>query len=244
MPAIALPLRRVLLVVLASALGLSACGGGAGSGSNAAQYPLQFALSNLYLRGATQTASVSGTADVSGTSQPVTGSATIVQSPARLTTFAGKPAYLVTTTTTGTAWVAGQTVPISSTTQDYFSLTFAPLASSSDGSACTVQGSGAYPATVSAGQSGTVAAFTCASAANDPAGSASLTFTTAPGGSGASVLFTLNEQLTDPLGVPIGRLQVQYALDSAGNIALVYRLQLLVLGGIPMTLTFSTQSSG
>ena len=38
--------------------------------------------------------------------------------------------------------------------------------------------------------------------------------------------------------------QVRYAMDTNGNVAVVYQLQVLVLGGMPVTLGFSVQSSG
>lgn len=230
-------------LTLACAGGLSACGGGGGSSVVATQFPLQLAMSRFYLAGSEQSTAISGTANLSGTQYPVTGTATVVRSPAKLTVYGGKAAYVVTTTTTGRALVNGQSLPIATSTQDYFSLTFAPLGSTSSGANCVAQSAGAYPVTVTVGQAGTVASYTCTSGASDPGGAASISFSTTPGASAATALFTVTENLVDPLGVPIGSLQVQYAMDTAGNMSMVYQLQLLILGGIPMTLTFAAQSA-
>ena len=236
---------RARALIALAVVGLSGCGGGSTASTPLAQVPAQLALSQILQRGYTEPAAVSGSAQVNGTTQPVTGTATLTQSPAKLTTFNGQPAFVVTSTTTGSALIGGQPLPIASTTQSYYTLGFAPLGTTTaDGATCAAPNAGAYPATVSAGQSGAVASYTCTGTNGAPAGSASISFSTAPGSNAASVLFTLNQQLLDPLGVPVGNLQVRYAMDTNGNVAVVYQLQVLVLGGIPLTLGFTVQSSG
>jgi hypothetical protein len=242
--------RSPLVAALALAALLTACGGGGGGGSPAqpvagTTFPLQTGIAKLYNAGLQKTMTVSGTAKNSaGTSYPVSGTATFTQSPAGSTTFNGQAAYVSTVTITGNITVNGQTLPVASTDQAYLSTTYSPLGETSASATCVAQTPSSYPATVTIGQTGSVVTYACSSTSQPPTplGTEVISFVMTPGNSATTATFTSIDTLTNTAGQPVGTTQVNYLIDTSGNLSLISVTELLTLqNGEQANLTFTAQ---
>ncbi|MGO8754813.1 MAG: hypothetical protein ACLQHK_06230 [Gallionellaceae bacterium] len=132
-------------------VGLVACFGGAAGRSFAqtitppSSVPLGTAIANLSVNGVSANMNISGTIN----SVPVTGTATIMESPSAAATFNGKPCLSETTAVTGSATGDGQTIPVASTAVGYYNASYATLGVSSSAEYDVAPSPIAYPATVS-----------------------------------------------------------------------------------------------
>ena len=150
MPAIALP----CLVLL------GACGGG-GDGNSLAPgpstYDIAAGVSGLATHGMKANLTVSGTVTVSGVAVPLTGTGTLSLAAAVADTFNGAAAQTQAETVSATVVAGGQSAPYSRTVSDHYDpTTYALLGESSPGEYDVAQTPITFPATVTAGSSGTL----------------------------------------------------------------------------------------
>lgn len=146
-----------LLIATASVALLAACGGGGGGGGTPAPvaststFPLLTVLANT-LQAASNTYSISGT--VNGVA--VTGSGTVTRGALSSGTFEGSAAQQRTTTATGSIVANGQTIPLNSSSIDWYNSNYSPVGSSGGEDYVVVVGSAVIPATVRVNDTATV----------------------------------------------------------------------------------------
>ena len=145
-----------LLIATASVALLAACGGGGGGGStgpvaSTSTFPLLTVLANT-LQASSNTYSISGT--VNGVA--VTGSGTATRGALSSGTFEGSSAQQRTTTATGSIVANGQTIPLNSSSIDWYNSNYSPLGSSGGEDYVVVVGSAVIPATVRVNDTATV----------------------------------------------------------------------------------------
>lgn len=132
-------------------------GGGVGGNSSTTPTPVSLALKpafvNLVQAATTRSFSISGSVLVNGKRANVTGSGSATTSPLTSTVFEGKPALQATTTFNSTLTVNGSTLPVNSTSTDYYDTNYSPLGSLSD-EYRVLDAPQKIPDTVKAGDSG------------------------------------------------------------------------------------------
>ena len=150
-------LRKTKLVVAAVVAALlMACGGGGGGGStgpvaSTATFPLLTVLANT-LQASSNTYSISGT--INGVA--ITGSGTATRGALSSGTFEGSSAQQRTTTATGSVVANGQTIPLNSSSIDWYNSNYSPLGSSGGEDYVVVVGTAVIPATVRVSDTATV----------------------------------------------------------------------------------------
>jgi hypothetical protein len=188
---------------------------------------------------------VSGTAtDSAGRSYPVSGTATLTQSPSGSTTFNGQAAYVSTGTITGNITVNGQTLPVALTSHVYLSTTYSPLGETSASETCVAQTPSSYPATVTIGQTGSVVTYACSSTSQPPTPlwTEAISFVVTPGNSATTATFTKIATLTNPADQHVGTTQDKFLIDTSGNLSLISATELLTLqNGDRWNLTLTAQ---
>ena len=174
-------------LLLSVAAALTGCGGGGGGAVTPAVtvFPVQQALTYAYTNGLQNTLNVTGTASGSGQTLPVTGSMTFTQGKATSTTFNSTTAFQSTATISATLTINGQPLPLNSSGTAYLTSAYAPLGYYSPGDYCVATPPGSYPATASAGETGSVATFNCFadSTKNVAVGSETISYVTSAGSS-------------------------------------------------------------
>jgi hypothetical protein len=110
----------VVAALLASAL--NGCGGGSSTVATtpATSFDLQTGIAGLVMNGQTASVTLSGTAIVSGSSVPFTGSGTLTLAPGVGATFNGAGALSQLETISGTVTAAGQSAPYASSVTDFY----------------------------------------------------------------------------------------------------------------------------
>lgn len=173
----------------------------------------------------------------------MTGTATFTQSPAGSTTFNGQSALVSTGTINGSVTVNGQTLPVAATVQGYLSALYAPLGVTSPSFTWVAQAPGTYPATVTVGQTGTVVTYNSSSTSTPPTplGTVSVSFVTSAGNSATTATISEISALTNTAGQAVGSTQVNYLIDTAGNMSLLSETELLTVNGVQLNLTFTAQ---
>lgn len=143
------------------ALAVSACGGGGGGTSFTppppATYDLQAAHKSMVSTGFTASVTLSGTANVNGTSVPFTGTGTLTYSPGVSATFNTVAASAQTQSISGTVTAQGQSGPYSTSVDDFFASSDGAFLGESSGSEYdVVQTPMAFPSSVMGGSSGSI----------------------------------------------------------------------------------------
>lgn len=193
----------------------------------------------LETSGFQKTASVSGSASLSGVTYPISGSVTLTLAPiGAQTVFNGQSALLSSSSYSGSVTVDGQTLALNETQQAYLSTSFAPLGYVTSTAYCVAPVPGVVPATVVLGDSGTVVTYDCYSDAtlSTPTGSESLSYTVDPGVSSSTVTVALHTSMTDASGQQIAVEEDDYLLDTAGVLALQRASLGGTFSGVAMTL--------
>ncbi len=231
-----------LTVLIAAGAALAGCGGGGGGTTlppPGTTFGLEAAMVALETSGFQKTASISGSASVSGVTYPVGGSVTLTLAPIGApTVFNGQTALLSSSSFSGSVSVAGQTLALSETQQAYLSTSYAPLGYVTSAAYCVAPVPGVVPATVVLGDSATVVAYDCYSDAtlSVPTGSESLSYTIEPGISSTTVTVALRTRMTDPSGQQVAVEEDDYLLDTAGALALQRASLSGTFSGVAMTL--------
>jgi hypothetical protein len=120
---------KIVIAAVAAAL-LTACGGGGGGGtSTPVDYPLKTAVVNFISSSYTLPFTVSGTYQTNGTTYPVTGSGTEVQSQLSSMTFEGSSALGHSFSFNGTLTVNNTSQPLTQSTVEYFDSNYKTLGS-------------------------------------------------------------------------------------------------------------------
>ena len=147
-----------LLFAAVSIVLITACGGGSSGGStpvapvaSTSTFPLQTVLANS-LQASSNTYSISGT--VNGVA--VTGSGTATRGALSSGTFEGSSAQQRTTTATGSIVANGQTIPLNTSSIDWYNSNYSPLGGSGGVDYIVVVGSAVIPATVRVNDTATV----------------------------------------------------------------------------------------
>jgi hypothetical protein len=156
-------MKKVLQMVAAVpfAIGLIACGGGSGGGSNTMTGPqnfnLQAGVANMVTHGLQSNVSLSGSVMVNGNSTSFTGSGTYTLAPGVSGTFNGTAASSQAETISGTINVAGQSGPLTVNVTDYYATSNSALLGEVESTEYDVaQASIDYPTSIQGGSSGTL----------------------------------------------------------------------------------------
>jgi hypothetical protein len=185
----------MLAAAMLLALALNGCGGGGLSTTTAPPetFDLQTGISGLVANGQSSSVTLAGTAEVSGSSEPFTGTGTLTLAPGASATFSGEGALSQTETLSGTVTAAGQTgafpsivvVEYYATGNDAFLGQTGTLGASGASAYAVAQTAFTYPASVVAGDSG--------------------------------VLGTTNNYTDSTLGTATGTTQVSYAVTAVSS---------------------------
>jgi len=217
----------VVVALLASAL--TACGGGsstlATTTPTATSFDLQTGVTGLVMNGQTATVALSGTAIVSGSSVPFTGSGTLTLAPGVTTTFNGAGALSQTETISGTVTAAGQSTAYSSSVTDFYATGNDAFVGETGTSEYDVaQAAFTYPTAVMAGSSGVLG--TTSNYTDNTMGVALGTTqvsyaVTAVSGSSSSVMVAVTDQVYDTQSTLVETDVTNYSLTDAGVLSLV-----------------------
>jgi hypothetical protein len=217
----------VAVALLASAL--TACGGGSSTLATATpaatSFDLQTGVTGLVMNGQTATVTLSGTAIVSGSSEPFTGTGTLTLTPGVTATFNGAGALSQTETISGTVTAAGQTAAYSSSVTDFYATGNDAFVGESGTSEYNVaQAAFIYPTAVMAGSSGvlgTTSNYTD-STMGVAQGTTQVSYAvTAVSGSSSSVMVAISDQVNDTQGTLVETDVTNYSLTDAGVLSLV-----------------------
>ena len=151
-------LKLITTIAAVGALALmTACGGGGGGGAAALvastdTFPLMTVYTNTLTSSSSNNYTISGT--VSGVA--VTGSGTVTFGNLSAGTFEGAAAQQRTTTATGSIVVNGTTVPLNSSSTDWFDSNYVPKGESGGTDYVVVTGTPTIPTTVRVNDTGTL----------------------------------------------------------------------------------------
>lgn len=215
------------------ALLLNGCGGGSSNLATAiapaATFDLQTGISGLVANGQSSSVTLVGTAVVSGSSVPFTGTATLTLAPAVSATFNGEGALSQTQTISGTVTAAGQSAPYTASVVDFYATgNDAFLGETSSGEYDVAQTAFAYPASVVAGSSGvlgTTSDYTD-STMSTPTGTTQVSYAVTAVSSSASdatptVMVAITSQVKDTQNDPLETDVANYSLTDGGVLSLV-----------------------
>jgi hypothetical protein len=244
--------KAIGLAALGSAL-LAACGGGGGGGGSASTggvtppagttFPLATAVANLDTHGYQKNATVSGTASYAGNQYPVTGSATLTESPGGQTTFDAQSALQMNATVTATLTADGQTVNLASSDQGYSTLNDDPIGYSETGTYCVASVGSSFPETVQVGQTGTVVTYACYSDSTKsvPTGTETLSYVISAANSATTATATLIETMVNTANQTTFNAQSNYLIDTSGDFSLVSIVDEETVSGVLLNITFTAQ---
>lgn len=163
--------KKMTAVAIAAMLAasLSACGGGGGGSSGTAtdatavttSFPVQQALAYAFTHGMQANLSITGTAVSGANSYPVSGTLSYALGTASNTTFEGAAAMQSTESLSASVSVNGITQPLSLTDVLIVNGQYAPIGSRASDAYCVASGALNYPATATAGQTGTIGTMNC-----------------------------------------------------------------------------------
>lgn len=227
-PGIATIMAAALAATVIAASAITGCGGGGSTLAEVtppASFNLQAGISALVSNGQTASVTLSGTANVSGTAVPFTGSGTLTLAAGADTSFNGEGALSQTRTISGTVTAAGQSAPYSSSVVDYFATgTDAFLGETGNSEYDVAQTPFQYPASVMAGSSGilgTTSDYTD-STMSVSQGTTQVSYAvTAVSGSSTSVMVAITDQIQDTSNNPVETDVTNYSLTSAGLLTFV-----------------------
>lgn len=208
---------------------LAACGGGGGAAGTAdtslpaaGSFPIQTALTYVFTHGLQKTLTVTGTAGTGANLLPITGSVTFSSGTASSVSFNNAPAQQVTQTLAGSLTIAGQSTSLSSSSLVFLSASYAELGTTGSGAGsndyCVVSGGGAFPANVSAGQSGSVSTFACYtdSSKSVPTGTLTETYVARAGSAANTLDFQLIDKVYDTTGKQVDTQSTTYNVTTTG----------------------------
>ncbi|WP_295992718.1 hypothetical protein [Rugamonas sp.] len=205
---------------------LAACGGGGGDAGSTtaptapvnASFPIQGAVISAYLHGLQQTLNVTGFASSGAITTPITGALTFTIGQPLSTTFNGAAALQVTQTITGSVVINGQSTPLNSTGNNLLSPSYAEVGSTGSGSYCVASTPGAFPATASAGQTGSIVAKACYadSSKSFGIGTETQTYATKAGSAANTLDFQIIDNVYNAGGTLTETSALTYTINSAG----------------------------
>jgi hypothetical protein len=225
-------MTRVSMIVVAALLAgaLNACGGGSSTLATttpaAASFDLQTGVTGLVASGQTATVALSGTAIVSGSSVPFTGTGTLTLAPGVSATFNGEGTQSQTEMISGTVTEAGQTgtIPTSVVSDYYANGTGAFVGETGSNEYDVTQAAFTYPTSVMAGSSGvlgTTSNYTD-STMSVAQGTTQVSYTvSAVSGSTTSVMVAITDLVYDTQSNLLETDVTNYTLTDAGVLALV-----------------------
>jgi hypothetical protein len=224
-------MTSVMVAALAASV-LCGCGGGSGgsdvaSTPPAATFDLQTGIAGLVMNGQTASVTLSGSAVVSGSSVPFTGTGTLTLAPGVSATFNGAGALSQTETISGTVTAAGQSAAYSSSAVDFYATGDGALVGEtepSSGEYAVAQTPFSYPASVMAGSSGVLGITSnyTDSTMSVAEGTTQVSYTvTAVAGSTSSVMVAVTDQLYDTQSNLVETDVTNYSLTDSGVLALV-----------------------
>jgi hypothetical protein len=232
---------RLLCLFAASSL-VAACGGGgdAGPAPAATGIPLAAAMSGVINQGKSGTVSIGGTVAVSGQTVSVAGSGTYAETttPATFEGIAGLRKHLELT---GSVSAAGQTAPISVSSDAYYDTNGKPLGSSAPGAYCVTTAYTPLPASAQPGASGAWISQDCyaSSAKLSKIGSGSIGYSVEPD-STTSAIVRFNTRVTDNAGNTLPS-TASYRVASTGTTVRLSDVSTFTLSGAAFNLTISYQ---
>jgi hypothetical protein len=215
------------------ALALNGCGGGGGGLTNTTPPPetfdLQTGISGLVANGQSSNVTLAGTAEVSGSSVPFTGTATLTLAPGASATFNGEGALSQTETISGTVTAAGSTVPYTSSVVDFYATgDDAFLGETGTSEYDVAQTAFTYPASVVAGDSGVLGTTNdyTDSTMGTPTGSTQVSYAVTAVSSTASdatptVMVAITSQVNDTQNNALETDVTNYSLTDGGVLTLV-----------------------
>ncbi len=236
------------LILLATLV--TGCGGGGGDGgtpvgpssgntsTSPTTFPLQKAYANLNANGYGKTVNVTGTATVNGLAVPVTGNLQINQSPAITNaTFNGQPADEIATSISGLITADGQSISVSTTTDNFYSTSGQPLGAESNSGFCVTDSYTALPTTINIGQTGTVATFTCYSDSTMSTllGTSTTTYAITAGASTGTANLELIATGSNSQGQQVTNSQTNFQMDTSGNLTFSSIIVTATIDGVSVT---------
>jgi hypothetical protein len=220
-----------IAIIIAAALTASAlngCGGGGSTLSTTsppAAFDLQTGISGLVANGQTVAVTLSGSANVSGSAVPFTGSGTLTLTPGVSASFNGEGALSQTQTISGTVTAAGQSAPYSVSVTDYYATgDDAFLGESGSSEYDVAQAPFAYPTAVMAGSSGILGTTSdyADSTMSVSQGTTQVSYAvTAVSGSSSSVMVAITDRVLDTQNNPVETDVTNYSLTAAGVLTFV-----------------------
>jgi hypothetical protein len=222
-----------IAMIMAAALAagaLNGCGGGGGSSlatapTAPASFDLQAGISGLVTSGQTAAVTLSGSANVSGSAVPFTGSGTLTLAPGVSASFNGEGALSQTQTISGTVTAAGSSAAYSASVTAYYATgDDAFLGESSSSEYDVAKAPFTYPAAVVAGSSGilgTTSDYTDSTMSVLKSTTQVSFAVTAVSGSGSSVMVAITDQVADTQNNLVETDVTNYSLTAAGVLTFV-----------------------
>jgi hypothetical protein len=222
----------MLAAAMLFALALNGCGGGGGL-TDATPPPetfdLQTGISGLVANGQSSSVTLAGTAEVSGSSVPFTGTATLTLAPGASATFNGEGARSQTETISGTVTAAGSTAPYTSSVVDFYATgNDAFLGETGSNDYDVAQTAFTYPASVVAGSSGVLGTTNdyTDSTMSTPTGTTQVSYAVTAVSSSAAdatptVMVAITSQINDTQNNALETDVTNYSLTDGGVLTLV-----------------------
>lgn len=213
-----------IAVAVVLAASLSACGGG-GSSSSAtspttvtSSFPIQQALTYTFTHGVQANLAITGTATSGSTSYPVTGTLSYALGIASNTTFEGAAAQQATESLNAAISVNGMSQPISVSSALILNAQYAPIGDRSSDSYCVANGTPAYPATATVGQSGDIGTMNCYadSTKRTLVNTEKMSYVATAGGDANTLNFQLITTDYGLTSTPQSSVTITYAVSTAG----------------------------
>ncbi|MDC8784950.1 hypothetical protein [Roseateles koreensis] len=213
--------------IAGAALALSACGGGSSNSDTPSAKAFALSAAAKQARGGNlqKTSNIVGTATYNGQSLGFTGTATMTVASATVsTTFNGQAALQGSATLAGSLTINGTVTPLSNLSNYYQDAsTGKPLGSSASGSYCVVTSYTPPADTATVGATGQILSESCYTDASmaTATGNSVETYVVSAGSSADTALVSIIDTEFNALKQQIGTTQLDFTVDSAGNISLL-----------------------
>jgi hypothetical protein len=231
-------MRKNVLPALIITILLAACGGGGGGGDSDTQistetFQAATVFSNQINNGYVQNFSITGSQVVNGRTYKVTGSGTLVVSPAVGAVFENQAALMNVVSVDASVTVNGVTLPVTSMAHSYSTSNYAPLGET-NGEYCVVQGIATIPTAVQVGDTAQVGTMVCYADINKATtlGTVRLSYIVEADTTSTAVLNLISKEY-DNSNTLLLTDEARWRLDTLGNVTWVSET---VKGVVPPTM--------
>ncbi len=193
-----------------------------GSSASTTPFPVKQAISGFLSDGLDRSLSASGTIARGNESVKFSGQVNYSVKRAVPATFGGTPALMVADTFGGTFSVSGQPIEVGTTGVIYLNAGHDLIGDSAAGRYCVADAPGVIPAAVTAGQSGTLASYTCYTSNQraSRAGTRTDNWFASAGPRSGTLKFRVVSVSTDDTGETIGTASKTYLIRGDGSLSI------------------------